>query len=210
MGSVERCFLSSKTSRVRVFCFLALPYCLFLSGLSQGDDSSPNFINTPVNVSCRGISDFDFVFQFGEMISEWCRKQNEILGEQGCGVGSEMCLEEMIRADRPAKALSFGVGASYVHANRHTTGKDVVAGEPYWLPTRTYFPDDGSYSFSNNSTFDRLQLVFSVGVEIPLGSRRILRKTCVNPYSSDYVSLMTKQVLDSNKTLQSFLNSCSF
>ena len=144
------------------------------------------------------------------MISDWCRKQNEILGEQGCGIGSEMCLEEFIRADRLGNRLYFGIGASYVHATGHVSGKDVVVGDPVWLPQRGFLSSGGTFSINSDSSFDRLQLMLSVGVEFPLGSRRTLRKTCVNPYSSDYVSMVTQQILNSNKAIQDFLNACSF
>lgn len=210
MGSSERfCFLSKFRFVSGVF-FSPILSILFLPFISRGDDSIPQYLNKPVTVSCHGVSDLDFAFEFGRLISEWCKKQNEILGEQGCGLGSEMCLEEFIQADRPGNNLYFGVGASYVHDVLKTNGNNLSVGAPFWSHYKSDFYDDGRHSHSVNSTFDRLQIIMSVGVEFPLGSRRTLRKTCVNPYSSDYVSMMAHQAFDSNQAIQSYLNSCSF
>lgn len=210
MGSAERfCFLSNTRFFSRVFLPLSSSF-LLLPSLSRGDDSIDQYLNKPVTVTCRGASDFDFVFEFGELISEWCKKQNEILGDQGCGLGSEMCLEEFIQADRPGNKLHFGVGASYVHDVLQTNSNNVVVGSPFWSPHQISFYDVGRHSHSGDSTFDRLQIMLSVGVEFPLGSRRSLRKTCMNPYSSDYVSMMAQKAFGSNPAIQSYLNSCSF
>lgn len=188
--------------------FSALLGSISLAAFGDLEDKSSHLVKD-FSLSCRGIDTFDFVLEAGNAIAEWCRKQNELLAENGCGSQSEMCLEEFIRADRPGKVLSFGIGASYSSSDFHLDQTDVVVGDSRWdVPPHFYIPE-GEYSSQFDLNYERLQILFSVGLEFPLGARKVVRKTCVNPLTSPYLEMLTTQLVKSDPFIQDFKHRCN-
>lgn len=171
------------------------------------------FLEKGFSLSCYGIESFDFILEAGQLVGEWCRAQNAQLGERGCGEESDMCLEEFIRADRPGYSLSIAVGAAYMNEDISHSGSDIVYGNSRWVRStdrNRLAQPSADYTWSSDLSEKRLQVLFSLGVEFPLGKRTVVRKTCVNPLASTYVELLTNNTLQSNSVIQKFAHNCNF
>lgn len=171
-----------------------------------------NYLEQEVNLSCTGLENFDFIFEAGRLVGEWCRAQNEKLGENGCGIDSEMCLEQFVRADRPGYSLSVSIGAAYTKGSAAISGTDVVFGDSRWVSSSDAGRIDDSPSVSSwatNLNYNRLQILFGIGVEFPLSPQTIVRKTCVNPLASDYLEMLINSVLHNTPAIQKFSKNCN-
>lgn len=198
----------------RYFVALTLGQIVLLGspGRAFASDEQLDYLQKDYSLSCHGLETFDFILEAGQLVGEWCREQNARLGDRGCGQESDMCLEEFIRADRPGYSLSIAVGAAYSKADATFSGSDIIFGNSRWArssdanqmsePTR-------DYSWSTDLSQKRLQILFGLGVDFPLGARTVIRKTCVNPLASPYVEMLTSNSLQGNSVIQKFTQNCN-
>jgi hypothetical protein len=198
----------------RYFVVLTLVHIVLLgsAGWAFASDEQPDYLQKDYSLSCHGLETFDFILEAGQLVGEWCREQNARLGDRGCGQESDMCLEEFIRADRPGYSLSISLGAAYTKADASLSGRDIVFGDSRWARSsdtnQTSLPTS-DYSWSTDLSQKRLQILFGLGVEFPLGARTVIRKTCVNPLASPYVEMLTSNTLQSNSFIQKFRQNCN-
>jgi len=198
-------------------CFLALSIChgllIFPAGHASASSEQADYLQKDFNLSCHGLETFDFIFEAGQLVGEWCREQNARLGERGCGEDSDMCVEEFIRADRPGASLSLSIGAAYMRGDASVSGSDVILGDSRWIHSSDKRQDSepkAVSSWSTDFTQNRIQVLFGIGFEIPLGARTVVRKTCVNPLASTHLEMLTNSVIKNNFVIQRFAQNCYF
>lgn len=197
----------------RYFVAVTLIQIVLLGSVGRAFASNEQFdyLQKDFSLTCHGLNTFDFILEAGQLVGEWCREQNARLGDRGCGDTSDLCLDEFVRADRPGYSLSIALGAASTKADVIFFGSDVVFGSSRWVrssDTNRMSQPTSDYSWSTDLSQKRLQILFGLGVEFPLGARTVIRKTCVNPMASPYVKMLTSKTLQSNLVIQKFTQNC--
>ncbi|MEY4064829.1 MAG: hypothetical protein RIR26_1037 [Pseudomonadota bacterium] len=89
-----------------------------LSGCGLSKDSVSKLMSQKGDVvvtqqqgDCADLSNLRLVLDASTAIGQWCSDQNALLGAGGCGAGSNLCVQELLIADRDGGTLDFGVTA---------------------------------------------------------------------------------------------------
>lgn len=170
------------------------------------DSAIRRYVSRTTTLSCNGLEVFDFLLESATVIGEWCREQNNALGDKGCGVGTSLCVQELMESDLPGGSLTVGLSATTGFGNSSTSGTGFTQSEFVWNGSSSTgsFPTD----WNSSGNFNYVELQLSVGVDIPLGSRKLRRVTCVNPLDHDYVRMLAENVVLNNEHLKTISTAC--
>lgn len=167
----------------------------------------PVLVKKRAALACDQLPEAQIVFEAAESIGIFCREQNALLGERGCGVGSTFCPEELLLEDRPGPTLTVGLSVSsgvwksdYAYEDRWDT--TIVSARGNSRVRR------GTYRSSWSDEENYLDFGILIGIEIPLGPKELRKTRCVNPLFQGYVRKVVQEAMPSDEVLKARFAEC--
>lgn len=193
------------------FALLALPVAAWpaVASAQSSQDVDPSvqrYLSRKTGLTCDGLEEFDFLLESASVIGEWCRVQNNQLGEKGCGYDTTLCVKELFESDLPGGKLNVGVSVGATFGSTDSSGTSVTQSDYVWNGNRG--SDTSTSNWGGSGSFNYVEVRLEVGVEIPLGSRRLRRVTCINPLDHEYVRMLATNTILQNQNMKAFSAAC--
>jgi hypothetical protein len=169
------------------------------------DQMVANYLSLQTTLDCRSSQDFDLLLQAAKLVGDWCRAQNKVLKEQGCGAESDFCVDAFFSADMPQQNLIIGVSASGLRTTYNSSDiilYPLVTDGYFWSRSRPNMPILPLTSSSYEST--QMSITLSVGVEFISSKKNIKRHTCLNPLFSPLVEQIARAGVQNNQIIHDF------